>query len=182
MLELLLAMALLGILLTLGTPDLRRWQREARSEALLMELGRLLSEARSAAATQSVPVTLCATRTPPVCDTTWQQQVLLFTDHDGDRLFEREMGDTVLRLWAPPTTQGQLLLRSFPARPSLQFMPDGFTNGETGNFTWCPRSAEPAAIRQLIFARTGRTRFALDHDGDGVREGSDGQPLACPNY
>jgi prepilin-type N-terminal cleavage/methylation domain-containing protein len=180
LLELLVAMALLGILLTLGTPDLRRWQREARSEALLMELGRLLSEARSTAVTQAVPVTLCATRTPPACEAAWQRQVLLFTDHDGDRLFERDMGDAVLRLWEPGAAQGRLLLRSFPARPSLQFTPEGFTNGESGNFTWCPEGAEPAAIRQLIFTRTGRTRFAQDRDGDGLREGTDGKPLTCP--
>jgi prepilin-type N-terminal cleavage/methylation domain-containing protein len=180
LLELLVVMALLGILLTLGLPDLRRWQREARGEALLMELDRLLSEARSTAATQAVPVTLCATSTPPACATTWQQQVLLFTDHDGDRTFERDTGDTVLRLWVPPPTQGRLLLRNFPARPSLQFTPDGFTSGESGNFTWCPRATDPGAIRQLIFTRTGRTRLAQDRDGDGVREGADGEALVCP--
>jgi prepilin-type N-terminal cleavage/methylation domain-containing protein len=181
LIELLLAMALLGILLTFGTPDLRRWHREARSEALLMELGRLLSEARSTAATQAVPVTLCATRVPPKCDSSWQQQLLLFTDHNGNRVFEREAGDTVLRLWTQPAAQGRLSLHNFPARPSLQFLPSGFTNGESGNFTWCPDEEEPAAIRQLIFTRTGRTRLAQDRDGDGIREGADGAPLSCPH-
>jgi prepilin-type N-terminal cleavage/methylation domain-containing protein len=180
LLELLVVMALLGILLTLSMPNLRRWQREAQSEALLMDLERLLSEARNTAVTQAVPVTLCASRTPPLCDKTWQQQILLFIDHNGNRVFEREAGDTVLRLWTLPAAQGRLLLNKFPARPSLQFLPTGYTSGESGNFTWCPNDADPTAIRQLIFIRTGRTRFALDRNGDGIREGTDGTPLSCP--
>ncbi|MDR2212297.1 MAG: GspH/FimT family protein [Pseudomonadales bacterium] len=180
LLELLVVLTLLGLLLTLGLPDLRRWQREAQSEALLVELGRLLAEARGTAVTQGVPVTLCSSITPPLCDAAWQRQALLFTDHDGDRVFDRTDGDLMLRHWTPPEAQGRLLLSNFPARPSLQFLPTGFTSGESGNFTWCPPNAEPSAIRQLIFTRSGRTRMALDTNGDGIREGADGQPLSCP--
>jgi prepilin-type N-terminal cleavage/methylation domain len=179
LLELLIVLAVLGVALMLSSPDLRSWQREARSEAVLVELARLLAEARSTAINQGAPVTLCASTTPPACDAHWQSALLLFLDHDGDRVFERTEGDRVLRHWIPDDASGQLLLRSFPARPSLQFLPNGFTDGESGNFTWCPHTAEARAIRQLIFTRSGRTRLAQDRDGDGVREGADGKPLSC---
>jgi len=179
LIELLVVLAVIGVLALVQLPNLRAWQREARGDVVMMDLTRLLAEARSTATARGVPVTLCSAMQPPECDATWRGDLLLFVDHDGDRLLERGDGDIALRHWTASAEGGQLQLNNFPQRPSLQFLPSGFTTGESGNFTWCPTRAEPSAIRQLIFTRAGRTRLAVDRDHDGVRESADGRPLTC---
>lgn len=179
LIELLLALAVVGILALVSVPDLRRWQYENRSETLMLELGRLLAEARNTAVTTGAPVTLCSALRPPDCDSSWQGAVLVFRDQNGNRVLDRAAGEVVIRYWTPASDDGRLYLNSFPARPSLQFLPNGFTAGESGNLTWCPNNASPSAIRQLIYTRTGRARQALDRDGDGIREGTDGKALSC---
>ena len=74
---------------------------------------------------------------------------------------------------------GSLSFNSFGNRQYLQFDGRGVTLFQNGNFTFCPDNGDTTLIRQLILSLTGRTRMALDTDGDGVVENSQGKPVTC---
>ncbi len=177
LLELLLVVAVGAILASLAMPGLGR-AVQANAAALVMnDLARLLGMARALAVHNGTSVTLCPSASGSTCGGEWAAGMLLFTDANRDRVIDAN--DQLAQVVGPVATAGTLRLRSFPNRQYLQFTPLGFTHRQNGNFTWCPAGGRPELAQQLIFSQSGRTRFARDSDGDGLREGANGQALPC---
>ena len=177
LLELLIAIATVGILATLSVPNLNAMLQTHAAETLLDDLARTMSMARSSAVFQGQMVTMCRSDDNKGCNGEWHNGVLVFLDRNGNRIVDP--GDEVLHITQAARLPGTLLLRSFPNKQYLQFTPAGIINNQTGNFTWCPADKDARQARQLIFNITGRVRFAIDADKDGIREGADGKPLSC---
>jgi len=179
LLEVVVVVAIVAILANLSVPGLGATVRTQQGETLLNELARQMAFARSSAVTHGQNVTLCRDNGAGQCGSHWNSGVLVFVDNDSDGVLDA--GEELLRQAGFRTvgTAATVKLRSFPNRQYVQFTPLGFTRGQSGSFTWCPPDGNTTMARQLIFTQTGRTRVARDSDGDGVREGADGTPLAC---
>jgi type IV fimbrial biogenesis protein FimT len=177
LLELMASLATLGILATISVPNLSAMLQDKAAEALINDLARTMSMARASAVFQGQMVTMCRSRDGTGCNSQWHEGILVFLDRDADRQVDAD--DVVLHMTPAAKLPGTLILRSFPARQYLQFTPAGVINNQTGNFTWCPADKNPQRAQQLIFNITGRVRFAVDADKDGIKEGADGTPLSC---
>jgi Tfp pilus assembly protein FimT len=69
--------------------------------------------------------------------------------------------------------------RSFRNRSFLQIKATGLTNWQNGHLLYCPNSASLRASRHRRCARTCHN--ATDRDRDGVVEDANGDPLTCPS-
>ncbi len=175
--EILIVLAVCAILVGLAAPGLGSTIRKNEGEVLINELARLMAYARNEAVTQGRTVTLCRSSNGVNCGGQWEQGVLMFTDLNEDGIPNGD--DQLLRQSSFKPGTGSLRLRSFPNHQYVQFVAEGFTNKQNGSFTWCPSDLDPKLAQQLIFIQSGRTRFARDSNGDGIKEGSDGKPLSC---
>lgn len=177
LIELLLVLAVVAVLTSMAVPGLGRVVQTNAGTALMNDLARMVSMARALAVHSGSNVTLCPSHDGSSCGGDWAAGMLLFTDANRDRKLDAT--DELARVAGALTVAGSLQLRSFPNRQYLQFTPQGTTHGQNGSFTWCPANAAPELAQQLIFSQSGRTRFARDNDGDGIREDSNGLPLPC---
>lgn len=177
LLELMICLLLVAVLGAVSMPDMRSALAHRQSDTIMRTLIDALAMARTAAITSGTLVTLCRSADGIQCGGEWQDGMLLFTDSNGDRKVNQE--DEVRRYFTFPDADGTLRWRAFQNRQYLQITNQGFTRYQNGNFTWCPASKKPELARQLILNRTARARFALDRDGDGIREDSSGKPLVC---
>ena len=177
LIEALLCLALAALLLGLALPPLSPLLAEQRVSAAIMQLERSLALARAAAVERGRRLTLCPNNGGTECLRDWTRGSMLFHDANGNRRLDA--GEALLRRGMGAGKGLTIIYRAFGNRQYLQFTPQGFTN-QNGNFTLCPAGDDGGRARQLIISRTGRTRRAVDEDGDGLREDSRGRPLRCP--
>lgn len=176
-LELLVSLCVLSVLLGVSIPDYSALTQSLSGDVTLRRLATAVQLSKAAAISQRTTVTLCRSADGRDCGGTWQDGVILFTD--GNRDGTLNDGDRLLRRITFPNSNGQLRYRAFQNKQYLQLSSLGITHSQNGNFTYCPASGNSQFARQLIVNRTARLRFALDSDGDGVKEDSRGRPLSC---
>lgn len=177
MLELLICLLVVGVLGAMSLPDLQALTEQQRGDNIMRRLASAIALGRSTAITSGEVVTLCRSKDGIQCGGQWHDGVLLFTDGNADRNINQD--DSVKRYFTFPEAEGSLRWQAFQNRQYLQFTSAGHTRNQNGSFTYCPASKKPDLARQLIVSRTARARFALDKDGDGIREDSEGKPLVC---
>lgn len=177
LLELLVALSIAAVLVTLAVPGLSEMVQHKRGDLVIRRLNQAIELARISAVSYGEVVTLCRSGDGQECGGTWEQGLLVFRDPDADRrLVDDQQPVAYLDLGG---SRGRIFWRAFGSRQYLQFTPLGFTRNQNGNFTYCPDAGDLRQARQLIVNRAGRTRRALDTDGDGIAEDSRGRPLRC---
>ena len=177
LLELLLAIALLSIILAAGATSLGGIIEQRRGGEVMRLLRGAIEFTRGTAISSGGLATLCPSRDGQNCGGRWHEGMIAFPDANGDRI--PDPGDALPRAFRFPAPAGSLRWRSFGNRQYLQMTAMGFTRNQNGNFTWCPANGEPRQARQLIVNAAGRLREAEDGDGDGIREGGNGEALPC---
>ncbi len=177
LLELILAIALLSMLAAATAPSLGGIIEHRRGDAITGLLRDAIELARAEAISSGGFATLCRSGDGARCGGRWEDGMIVFVDNDGDRLPDTQAA--VARVFRFPAPTGTIRWRSFGNRQYLQMTPMGFTRNQNGNFTWCPANGDIRQARQLIINAAGRVREAVDSDGDGVREDSNGNPINC---
>ena len=98
--ELLITVLIVGVVLTLGVPNMQQFTRNSRITASANDLHASFLMARSEAARAKTNITICASATPldagADCDGTWDQGFIVFIDNNFDGL-RAGAGETVLR-------------------------------------------------------------------------------------
>lgn len=179
LIELLLCLALATfLLLRVAQPAWHQSYQRRQADLILLELQQLITMARSAAISENRLVTLCRSNDGQHCQGQWRDGSIAFTDANGDRVLNQD--DRLLFRSKALAADGELRFNSFRNRQYLQLTPQGLTDHQNGNFTWCPADGNLLLARQLILSYSGRTRMARDSDGDGVVENSQGEALQCP--
>lgn len=177
LLELIVALAIVSLLVSLSAPDFAELISRKRGTLVLRQLNQAIELARLHAITGNEIVTLCRSENGRECGGNWRNGVLVFADPDADRHLGEDQQP--LRYFDFSEPHGEIYWRAFQNRQYLQFNALGFTRNQNGNFTFCPDSGDLQLARQLIVNRAGRTRVAIDSDGDGIAEDSRGRPLRC---
>lgn len=178
--ELLLCLAVAAFLLThLALPGLAARRERLDIDALMRDVQDSLALARHAAIRENSITTLCRSDDGTRCQGTWMDGLVVFTDSNANHVLDPE--DRLLYRLEASRLPGTLLFRAFGNRQYLQFDGRGLTRYQNGNFTYCPANGEARLIRQLILSFSGRTRMAIDQDGDGIVENSQGKAVDCPN-
>ena len=177
LLELLITLLMLSLLLLIALPDFRELIQQKQSDITVRTLTTAIELARTSAITDNKLTTLCRSSDGSECGGKWEDGILVFTDHNGNRKIDTE--DRLVRYFPFPSSTGKLQWRAFQNRQYLQITPQGFTRYQNGNFTFCPHSKDLSLARQIILNRSARIRHAQDSDGDGIREDSQGRPIRC---
>lgn len=177
LLELLVTLCMLSVLLGISLPDYNHLSQSLSGDVTLRKLATAVQLSKSTAIATGTTVTLCRSADGLACNGRWEDGVIVFTDHDRDGTLDDD--DTIVRHVTFGNAKGRIVFRAFQNKQYLQLTGLGVTAYQNGNFTYCPYSGDRLFARQLIINRTGRLRFALDSDGDGIKEDSRGRPLNC---
>ena len=180
-LEMLIALAIVGVMTGFALPAFRILQQNRSAAALNQLLGALQSARHSAitlryrgdAVPERPSIRACGARD------SWHDGMLMFADRNGERN-RRDANEQVLR-WLPGFEGGgRIYWRSFRNRSYLQIRPSGMTDWQNGNLLYCPADRDPHHAREVILNAQARPRTAPDTNRDGIAEDADGQPLRCP--
>lgn len=177
LLELLVCISILGILLSLSAPSLTAFAEKTMTTQSAKRFQHAISLARATAITRNTIMTFCKSDNGLQCQGQWQQGSIVFADNNGNGKVDEE--DNIILRLNPETNRVTILWRAFQNKPHLQINPRGTTQYQNGNFTFCPFNKDLHLAHQLIVNTAGRVRVAIDRDGDGIKERSDGSPLRC---
>lgn len=180
LIELMIALAVLALVLTLGVPSFRNNIIDNRQVSELNALVAELNWARSEAVARNTPVTVKRLTSD------WTGGWGIFVDRDGDGVLDSD-GDGTLcetgedcELRQHSALPGGLQLSFSWTRVTYDSM--GMSQGFNGTFTLCndedPRGSRSA--RGLVLSSNGRVRPARDENSDGYPEDGSGNPLSCP--
>ncbi|MDO8909549.1 MAG: GspH/FimT family pseudopilin [Pseudohongiella sp.] len=184
LLELLITVAIITILATLSLPALYPPEQK-EAEQVFVQMGALVSAARAAAIDRHISVVICPTDNMESCSNDWNTGVLVFIDNNQNRQLDQSESIIERSVWggAPSASsnslRGTLHWRVFGNRQSIYISPLGEISDQNGNLTWCPPSGSSVTPHQMVLNSSGRIRLAVDQNGDGLREDSQGRPISC---
>lgn len=169
LLELLIGLAVAGVLLSTGVPGFHDLVQDNRRAARVNRLVHALHFARSEAVKQAQYVTLCKSASGSDCgagSVSWDDGWIVFVNADHDEPAQADAGEQVL-LREPPIDD----LTVTGNRNAFTFRPF-YLRSTNGTFVFCDTRG-PQSARAVIISHTGRPRVS-DRNPDGG-------PLACPD-
>lgn len=158
LIELMIAIGLTGLLLSMAVPALDMFVANARQTGAVNDFIASLHTARSAAVTTNSRVTVCASASGDACGAVaWDRGWIVFVDSDADQAVD---ADEVI-ISASAAVDG-LAISSGDFGASMSYRPNGRVmnaaiNGSIGEFTVCDRRGADHA-RVLIVDLSGRPR------------------------
>lgn len=175
--ELMIAIAVLGLLLGLGIPSFQSTIQNNRMTSSINELVTSLNQARSEAVKQNLPVRICASDDGTSCgdnSVNWEDGWIVFVDRDddgviddGDDCGENATDDCILSVQT--ALAGNLTLRGNDN--TLAYFGSGASNN-TDTITVCDSRGDDYA-KAIIISSTGRPSIA--------HKETDGSDLTCPS-
>lgn len=176
--ELAVAMVVLGILVAAAVPSFVQLLRDADRTTVLSELTAALNLARSEALGRGVPVSVCRSADAATCSSgTWAQGWLVFVNTDNDVPAQVDAGEEILKA----RQQAQPAYTLTPNNNYANFITyraDGSVNN-IGRITYCDRRGV-AEARAVLINMAGRVRLSRDLNGNGIDEDEAGNALTCP--
>lgn len=164
LLELIVALAVAAILLTIAVPAFSGLVHETRLRSASDALIASLHVARSEAIKRGQRVVLCPAPAGDACAATggWHQGWLVF--HDANNNAQRDAGESMV-LVHPPLPAGMRVTSKGSTAGYISYTPAGDTQQvsgawQAGTLTLCHVSASPDSARQVVIYRTGRPRTA----------------------
>lgn len=174
--ELLLVAILVSIVMAHAVPFFGQVLANANRQSQASELIALLNLARNHAVSEGQTVTVCAVGMDNKCTKDWTHPIVAFRDPNRSR--EVISAQQIIRLFEPSDKgkfQANLGIRDY-----LRFRSSGMAREAIGNVVWCPKSGDAEMAFQLRINMGGRVHQSRDKDGDGIVEGTSGQPIGCP--
>lgn len=183
--ELMIVLLILGLTLTYGVPAFQRTVKNNQLQTQLYALRSTLSNARSEAMAQRIPVSVCegnaALSACATSTTAWDGGFLAFIDNDNDQIIDPN--DTIVlahRISLPSTFFMRFSDVGGTAQSNLSFSQRGDSLNDAGTFVLCDdRGAEEA--RALILRASGQVSVAIDTDDpeDGIVDDGNNDNVSC---
>lgn len=156
LLELMIAVVILSILVTLAVPSFRQMIANNRASSQANQLLQLVTLARSEAVRRNRSVTLCRATVVTTCAGTgnWADGVVLFADANGNGQIDVATDEVIRSLlpYAPGTT----VTGNTNVTARITFNPQGLSTNN-GTFTIVPAgSTTSTQYRYLVLGPTGR--------------------------
>ncbi|KPW04870.1 MULTISPECIES: GspH/FimT family pseudopilin [Pseudoalteromonas] len=158
LLELMVTLAIVGIVALIALWDSSDMLENDRAESYLLELKRTLSFARAKATSSDAIIVVCSGNTSRVesnrrvpCLNDWSQgTVFVFFDSNQNGVYNPRVGDIILRVMEEVPENSQL---NFTGDNFITFDTSGMLTSNTGKFTYCPSKADDDNNKQLeVFA------------------------------
>jgi prepilin-type N-terminal cleavage/methylation domain-containing protein len=159
LIELLLVLAIVGVMFLLVIPKVRGLFAQNRALAYAEELKAALRYARTSAILLGEDVSFCGSADHKECDGRWSAGQIVVTK-----------SQQVLRV-LPEIFRGDKLRwhGSSTAENEIVFLPTGFFVGRSGSFYYCPRNSSENGLR-IILLPTGKVQISL-RDENNLRRG-----------
>lgn len=185
MVELMVTLAILGILVMAAAPNFSAALERNRIEAELKDLSSHVKLARSEAVSRSQTVTVCRSSDQASCSTAapagnWSIGWITFLDLNGNATVDTD--DVLLRVHGG-LGQNVLTVSGDKSDPGsiddLQFTRNGVDARAT--FEMCEDDGDDTMARALIMERTGRLMWSTDSDNprNNIVDDIDGDDLSC---
>ena len=160
LIELMIAVGLTGLLLSMAVPALDIFVSNARQTGAINDFVSTIHQARSTAVTTNTRVTICPSAGGTDCESVgWNAGWIMFSDPDSDRKVDTD--ETVLSASGPVdglTIQSSQFSTFMMYRPNGRVM-NASLNGSSGAFTVCDdRGASHAKV--MIIDLSGRPRLS----------------------
>lgn len=167
--ELLIAVAVTGVLLSIATPGFQSLMQDARQVTSYNKVANVLRFARSEAIKRSVAVSVCPRASNTTCGTDWSKGMLVYDDATANGAPGVLDGtDSVVRVAkmnpAGITVSASAIIRpqtSASKQNSIRFNGRGQTNWANGTWLLCDARGDKEA-RALIIGGAGISRRAYD--------------------
>lgn len=175
LIELIIVVVLLALLGTIMLPALGGLIERFERDTTLRAMYQAFQLARTEAVTRGKTVTICPLDGNQECAGNWEKDIHAFLDPDSQRKLASQ--DAVIRT-VPAPDDGKWSA-NVGNTGYFQYRPDGMIRGTMGNLVYCPESGDARHAGQLIINMGGRVRYARDHSGDGIVEGTGGNAISC---
>jgi len=160
LIELMIAVGLTGLLLSMAVPALDIFVSNARQTGAINDFVSSIHQARSTAVTTNARVTICPSSGGANCEAVgWNAGWIVFSDPDSDR--NVDTGETII---ASSGGADGLTIQSGQFPTFIMYRPNGRVmnaslNGSSGSFTVCDkRGADYAKV--MIIDLSGRPRLS----------------------
>ncbi|WP_235318688.1 GspH/FimT family pseudopilin [Lysobacter sp. A03] len=155
LLELLVAIAVMGVLLGVGVPSFKNLQRRMAADTTFHLITGALATARATAVTRGVPVSVCPSADGQRCDhhVFWEHGWIVF--EDGGRGTQPASERAVLQRFG--SLKGGITLRSTVGRTMLRFQPSGMSSGSNISLRLCSGS-DDTHLGSVVVNNAGRAR------------------------
>jgi type IV fimbrial biogenesis protein FimT len=153
-LELLVTMAVIAILLTVGVPAVRNYSWNLRMQAALTTLQSDLKLARGRAISHNTQTVICPAASADDCSgrSAWQEGWIVFGDLNSDH--RKQVGEPLVR---HADATAFLNISSADSRSFLRFYPNGSAPGSNATILFCDtRGATHAGV--ITVSNSGRIR------------------------
>lgn len=158
--ELMVTLAVFGILVVMGVPSFTSYTRTNRLATETNSLVGAINYARSEAVKRRSHVTMCQSSDGATCtDSGWQAGWIVFVNTDNDDPAQVDGGEDVLRFYGAITSDSNLAA-SDTIGDFLTYTPKGFTTAQ-GEFVLCDASGANSA-RSIEVSRIGRVKLTKD--------------------
>lgn len=158
LLDLLLTLAVLGLLMGMAVPASSVWQERQRMHSLKTGLFHMTNKARYLAMTSQSRVTLCPLSEQGQCQQSWSGSISSFIDGNGNRRLDPGE-EIVSTLYLPKSIS--LHWRGMQPNNSIHFSSQGVTFVSNGTMSLCPtRPGAPTGA--IVINRQGRVKTAVD--------------------
>lgn len=156
LIELLIVIAIIGVLLGFGLPSYQGFIEAGRASAAKSALLSSLTATSTRAAVTGRHAILCASTDGQACsgDLDWSAGWLGFVDRNGNRSLDADES-VLLR---QPALGGKVRLHSTRGRTRIVFQPNGGNAGSNATFTLCDGRG-PERAETLVISNAGRMRY-----------------------
>lgn len=154
LIELLMVLAIITTLTTLGIPSLRSGLQRSNEAAIFNALHHLATFARTRAIREQTYFTLCPSNNEQHCNGNWNEALIVF--EDGNRNEQLDSGERLYQTTTFSKGTPCLLWNASARRQYIQFKPSGATNGTAGHFRLCD-ATQSRLNKRLVLSFGGRT-------------------------
>jgi type IV fimbrial biogenesis protein FimT/type IV fimbrial biogenesis protein FimU len=175
--ELLIGIAIIGILTAIAGPSLGQFMVQSRVDNEVSEIHRLLLAARNSAINSGKNVTICPL-SGTTCTTNWQNEISVFINSDNTLANNSSYvsaNEELIKVKGK-ISNGDTLQFS---QNIIIFAPTGrLVSGGNGNFSYCPKDNNDFS-RGVEVSLSGRVYATTDTNSDGKDNNRNGTTVSC---
>jgi len=177
--ELMITVAIVGILISIVTPNIRPTFTKSSITADINDLNSLFQHARFTAVDQQSTVVICPSADFSTCSTSWTDSKIAFIDaNNNDTL---DANETLLS-----STEALASNRMASNRNIIRFLDSGASSFDANTnamaqsaIVICPDNNDSNFAKGLYVTPQGRIRLSQDSNDDGRDEDISGTNLSC---
>lgn len=176
--ELLVTIAIVLSLLTIGVPSLHTFIVNMRVDNEIYHLHRLLLLSRNAAINGNTKVTFCPLDNNNKCVNLWHQELSVFVDINNNKIFEPTLNEKLLAQKSA-IKQGDIL-RYGKTRIGLTYAATGHLSGwgQNATFSYCPKDHFDKS-RGIVVASSGRSYVSAMNKKNTANVRRTGKKITC---